>query len=55
MDAWQTILLTLGGNAVAIAVLGFLAKSLLEKLIHQSHSLYIENHKLAWFSLFNLD
>ena len=33
MDAWQTILLTLGGNAVAIAVLGFLAKSLLEKLI----------------------
>ena len=33
MDTWQTILLALGGNAVFLAVLGFLGKSLLEKLI----------------------
>ncbi len=33
METWQTILLAFGGNAALIAVLGILAKSLLEKLI----------------------
>lgn len=33
MEAWQTILLALGGNAALLAVLGLLGKSLLEKLI----------------------
>jgi hypothetical protein len=33
MDIWQTILLALGGNAVMLAVLGWLAKSLVEKLL----------------------
>lgn len=33
MDAWQTILLAFGGNAALLAVLGWLGKSLLEKLI----------------------
>lgn len=33
MDPWQTILLAFGGNAALIAVLGWLCKSLLDKLI----------------------
>jgi hypothetical protein len=33
METWQTVLLALGGNAAFLAVLGFLGKSLLEKLI----------------------
>ena len=33
MDAWKTILLAFGGNAALLAVLGFIGKSLLEKLI----------------------
>lgn len=33
MDAWQTLILAFGGNAALLAVLGFLAKSLIEKLI----------------------
>jgi hypothetical protein len=33
METWQTILLAFGGNAVLLAVLGFLAKSLLEKVM----------------------
>lgn len=33
MEAWQTILLALGGNAALLAVLGLLGKSLLDKLI----------------------
>ncbi len=33
MEAWQTLLLAFGGNAVLLAVLGWLGKSLLEKLI----------------------
>jgi len=33
MDPWQTVLLAFGGNAALLAVLGFLAKSLIEKLI----------------------
>jgi len=33
METWQTILLAFGGNAALLAVLGILAKSLLEKLI----------------------
>lgn len=33
METWQTILLAFGGNAALLAVLGLLAKSLLEKLI----------------------
>ena len=33
MEAWQTILLAFGGNAALLAVLGFVGKSLLEKLI----------------------
>lgn len=33
METWQTILIALGGNAAVLAVLGILAKSLLEKLI----------------------
>lgn len=33
MEPWQTILLSFGGNAALLAVLGLLGKSLLEKLI----------------------
>jgi len=33
MEAWKTILLAFGGNAALLAVLGFIGKSLLEKLI----------------------
>jgi hypothetical protein len=33
MEIWQAVLFALGGNAALLAVLGFLAKSLLEKLI----------------------
>ncbi|MCP3850383.1 MAG: hypothetical protein GY694_09125 [Gammaproteobacteria bacterium] len=33
METWQTILLAIGGNTVVLAVLGFLGKSLLEKLL----------------------
>jgi hypothetical protein len=33
MEAWQTILLAFGGNAALIAVLAFIAKSFLDKLI----------------------
>jgi hypothetical protein len=33
METWQTILLAFGGNAALLAVLGILAKSILEKLI----------------------
>ena len=33
MDAWQTILLAIGGNATLLAVLGVLGKSLLDKVI----------------------
>lgn len=33
MEAWQTVLLALGGNAALLAVLGVLGKSLLAKLI----------------------
>ena len=33
MDPWQTILLAVGGNAAFLAVLGWLGKSLLDKLI----------------------
>jgi hypothetical protein len=33
MATWQTILLAFGGNAALLAVLGILAKSLLEKMI----------------------
>lgn len=33
MEAWQTILLAIGGNAALLAVLGMLAKSLLDKVI----------------------
>lgn len=33
METWQTLLLAFGGNAALLAVLGILAKSLLEKLI----------------------
>ncbi|MDH5731054.1 MAG: hypothetical protein OEZ58_18885, partial [Gammaproteobacteria bacterium] len=35
MEAWETILFAFGGNAALIAVLGFLGKSLLEKLIEK--------------------
>src|ERR1700693_5623035 len=33
MEAWQTILLTFGGNAALIAVLAVIAKAFLDKLI----------------------
>lgn len=33
MEAWQTILLAFGGNAALLAVLAFVGKTLLEKLI----------------------
>jgi hypothetical protein len=33
METWQTILLAIGGNTALLAVLGFLGKSLLEKLL----------------------
>ncbi|WP_031358492.1 hypothetical protein [Caballeronia sordidicola] len=33
MSVWQTILLAVGGNAALLAVLGWLAKSLVEKLL----------------------
>lgn len=33
MDPWQTLLLAFGGNAALLAILVFLAKSLVEKLI----------------------
>lgn len=33
MEAWQTVLLAFGGNAALLAVLGFLSKSILDKLI----------------------
>lgn len=33
MEAWQTVLLAFGGNAALIAILAFLSKSLIEKLV----------------------
>lgn len=33
MDVWQTILLAFGGQAVLVAILAYIAKSLLDKLI----------------------
>ena len=33
MDVWNSILIALGGNALMVAILGFLAKSLLAKVI----------------------
>src|SRR6185369_2679377 len=33
MQTWETVLLALGGNAAMLAVLVFLSKSLIEKLI----------------------
>jgi len=33
MEIWQTLLLAFGGNALLLSVLGFLGKSLLDKLI----------------------
>ena len=33
MDPWQSVLLALGGNAALLAVLGWLAKSLIEKFL----------------------
>lgn len=33
MDAWNSILLAIGGNAAVLAILGVLAKSLLEKVL----------------------
>jgi hypothetical protein len=33
MSPWESVLLALGGNATLLAVLGFLAKSFLEKMI----------------------
>lgn len=33
MESWQTILLAFGGNTALLAVLGWLGKSLLDKLI----------------------
>lgn len=33
MNAWETILIAFGGNAILLTVLGFLGKSLLEKII----------------------
>lgn len=33
MDAWQSVLFAIGGNAAMLAILGLLGKSLLEKLI----------------------
>ena len=33
MDTWQTVLVALGGNAALLAVLGWLAKSLVERLL----------------------
>lgn len=33
MEIWQTILLSFGGNAVLLVILGVLGKSLLEKLL----------------------
>lgn len=40
MNDWEGILVALGGNAVMLAVLGFLAKSLIEKLIVRDTKLF---------------
>lgn len=40
MSTWQTILLAFGGNAALLAVLGYLGKSLLEKLIVRDTKLF---------------
>ena len=45
MDAWQTVLLALGGNAALLAVLGLLGKSLLEKLITRDTKRFEANLK----------
>lgn len=41
MTIWQTVLLAIGGNAALLAVLGWLAKSLVEKLLAKD----LERHK----------
>ena len=40
MEAWQSVLLALGSSTVLLAVLSFLAKSLLEKLIARDTKRY---------------
>lgn len=40
MEEWQTILLAFGGNAALLAVLGFIGKSLLEKLIARDTAVF---------------
>jgi hypothetical protein len=45
MEAWQTILLAFGGNAALIAILAFLSKSLIEKLIVRDTKIFEANLK----------
>jgi hypothetical protein len=40
MEPWQTVLLAFGGNAALLAILGWLGKSLLEKIIARETSSY---------------
>ena len=40
MEVWQTVLFAIGGNAVLLAVLGVLGKSLLEKIIARDTKQY---------------
>lgn len=45
METWQTILLAFGGNAALLAVLGYLGKSILEKLIVRDTKQFESNLK----------
>lgn len=46
METWQTLILAFGGNAALLAVLGFLGKSLLEKIIIRDTKIFEANLSL---------
>ena len=46
METWQTLVLAFGGNAALLAALGFLGKSLLEKIIIRDTKVFEANLSL---------
>jgi len=45
LEAWQSILVAIGGNAALLAVLGLLGKSILEKLLARDSARFQSERK----------
>ena len=45
MEIWETVMLALGGNAVMLAILGWLAKSFVSQLLAKDMTLFKESLK----------